>query len=262
MLLRKRIPVADVRSSLIDASSRICAAAQRTAPCTFAIASSVNASVRSRILPRMASPARISCFSASVSVSTRRVSISSISVPSKKSPALSGRNCGIVIQDDRRAEHHPALRLLTHQHRKHTHVAARRSRIAKLRPGSSNETNSPPSIPNNTCADTNDLGSASSRFAAARRKRTHVLKLHVQCAGSVGSWLCSNRQRRLQRLSIGALKSNRPRYRRPEQILHPKIPVHRGPLDRLLPGQRRIGQAGSSAPAANSAFASVAESSP
>ena len=54
---------------------------------------------RQRLGPRQQAPARsstaaISRFSSSVSVRMRSVSISSISVPSKKSPGLSGATCG------------------------------------------------------------------------------------------------------------------------------------------------------------------------
>src|ERR1700678_2907784 len=66
----------------------------RITPCAFSNASEDRPSVRSRIFRARGSPLRISCFSVSVRVSTRSVSISSISVPSKKSPSLSGAILG------------------------------------------------------------------------------------------------------------------------------------------------------------------------
>ena len=63
-------------------------------PCSDAISSSVIVSQRSMIAAARGSVARASAFSSSVIVCTRRVSISSISVPSKKSPTLSGATAG------------------------------------------------------------------------------------------------------------------------------------------------------------------------
>src|SRR5882762_4850484 len=66
----------------------------RSAPCSFINCSGASASVLSRICRVRSSPSRTSRFSSSVKVSTRNVRISSISVESKKSPALSAATCG------------------------------------------------------------------------------------------------------------------------------------------------------------------------
>src|ERR1700756_330562 len=66
----------------------------RIVPCVLINCSRAFCSVRSRRLRTWSSASRISCFSWSVRVITRKVSISSISVASKKSPALSGAICG------------------------------------------------------------------------------------------------------------------------------------------------------------------------
>src|SRR6202011_6190628 len=66
----------------------------RSTPCSFITCSSDRLSVRSSIRRARGSASRISHFSYSVIVSLRKTSISSISVPSKKSPGLSCAICG------------------------------------------------------------------------------------------------------------------------------------------------------------------------
>src|SRR6266568_3406269 len=65
----------------------------RIVPCNFMNCSGVSASVRSSI-SRVRSSCRICSFSSSVSVMIRKLRISSISVPSKRAPGLSGAICG------------------------------------------------------------------------------------------------------------------------------------------------------------------------
>ena len=79
---------------------------------------------------------------ASVMVITRRVRISSISVESNSAPALSRRHLGVVVEDDRRAEHDvgasPGGPASTGQQRCWRHPAGR---LAASGGGSSSETN-------------------------------------------------------------------------------------------------------------------------
>ncbi len=65
----------------------------------------------SMIAAARGSVARASAFSSSVSVSTRRVRISSISVESNRATELSGCHGGVVVQNDRRHQQHVRLPL-------------------------------------------------------------------------------------------------------------------------------------------------------
>jgi len=67
---------------------------ERTAPCRRSQTSGGISSHRSTIAAARRSVPRASAFSSSVRVSTRRARISSISVASQKSPALSGATAG------------------------------------------------------------------------------------------------------------------------------------------------------------------------
>src|SRR5207248_1043859 len=96
--------------SLIGRSSRI-------APCSFMNCSGVRTSVRSNI-SRVRSSCRICSFSSSVSVMIRKLRISSISVPSKRAPGLSGAVCGEsykMMGEDSIASRSPSLRTNTGQ---------------------------------------------------------------------------------------------------------------------------------------------------
>src|SRR5580692_67529 len=66
----------------------------RSAPWSFMKCSCGSISVLSRMRRARSSPLRTSAFSSSVKVMMRSVSISSISVPSKRSPGLSGAISG------------------------------------------------------------------------------------------------------------------------------------------------------------------------
>ena len=99
-------------------------------PCSPSNCSRASASVRASRAPARSSTAAIAPFSSSVSVRIRSVSISSISVPSKKSPGLSGRDLRVVVEDDRRREHRVRLPLLADQDRPGADVAARGGGLA------------------------------------------------------------------------------------------------------------------------------------
>ena len=77
----------------------------RTAPCSPASCSRASDSVRCMSRPRAIVVAAAIAFSSSVSVMMRSVRISSISVPSKRSPGTFRGNLRIVVKDDRRGQH-------------------------------------------------------------------------------------------------------------------------------------------------------------